>query len=229
MHNVFDAHTNRQLFDMIGQGLFEGLESPISIGKEANVFSARKSDGSLVIVKIYRITTADFKRMYEYIRTDPRFEGLHNSKRKVLFAWVQREYHNLHLARKAGIRVPTPLGAASNVLVLEYIGNKEGVAPKLKDTTPEHPMVFLDALIDELRKLYEAGYVHADMSPYNILNFEDQPVLIDFSQVTPKSDPHAEEFLSKGITNIVLFFKKCGLKPDADAIWKTITGKSRTR
>ncbi len=39
--NVLDEFTIRTLFKLITQGHFDGVESPISIGKEANIFSAK--------------------------------------------------------------------------------------------------------------------------------------------------------------------------------------------
>ena len=54
MHNVFDHFTNRTIFKLISEGYFDGLESPISIGKEANIFSATSTQGR-VMVKIYRL------------------------------------------------------------------------------------------------------------------------------------------------------------------------------
>ena len=38
--NVFDQFTLRTLFKLSSQGHFDELKSPISIGKEANVFTA---------------------------------------------------------------------------------------------------------------------------------------------------------------------------------------------
>ena len=35
--NVFDQFTQRTVYKLITQGHFEGLESPISIGKESNL------------------------------------------------------------------------------------------------------------------------------------------------------------------------------------------------
>jgi len=37
-HDVFDEFTNRTIFKLITEGHFRGLESPINIGKESNVF-----------------------------------------------------------------------------------------------------------------------------------------------------------------------------------------------
>ena len=76
MHNVFDDFTNRTIFKLITEGHFRGLESPISIGKESNVFSALTEDERRVIIKIYRLETCDFNRMYDYIKDDPRYFGL---------------------------------------------------------------------------------------------------------------------------------------------------------
>ena len=81
---VFDEFTNRTLFRLITRGHIEGLQSPISIGKEAQVFSALTKNNKKVAVKIYRLETCDFNRMYEYIRTDPRFDNLKKQRRKVI-------------------------------------------------------------------------------------------------------------------------------------------------
>ncbi|MBU0461079.1 MAG: serine protein kinase RIO, partial [Nanoarchaeota archaeon] len=53
--NVFDQFTIRNLFELSSKGYFEEMKSPISIGKEANIFSAEKQDGTKIIVKIYRL------------------------------------------------------------------------------------------------------------------------------------------------------------------------------
>ena len=84
-HNVFDNFTNRTLFKLISEGHFEGLESTISMGKEANIFSAKRKDGSRVMIKIYRLEACDFNRMYDYIKEDPRYADIRGKKRKIIF------------------------------------------------------------------------------------------------------------------------------------------------
>jgi len=83
MHNVFDEFTNRNLFKLISQGHFRGLESPISIGKESNVFSALTKDDRRVMVKIYRLETCDFNRMYDYIKEKQEAHNLHMGSERV--------------------------------------------------------------------------------------------------------------------------------------------------
>jgi RIO kinase 1 len=220
MHNVFDESTNKTIFKLISQGHFDGLESPLYIGKEANIFSARKGEKK-VIVKIYRLETCDFNKMFDYIKEDPRYIGLGGKKRKIIFFWVQREFRNLLKARQAGIRVPLPLAFMNNVLVMEFIGDNT-IAPPLKDSYPDNPKKFFDDIISNIRKLYKAGLVHADLSAFNILNYKEKPVFIDFSQCSPITISRTQEFLNRDITNLVNFFKKLGLDSDKDKIKQRI-------
>lgn len=212
MHGVFDDFTNRTIFKLISDGHFEGLESPISIGKESNVFSAITKNGHRVIVKIYRLETCDFNKMYNYIKDDPRYGNLKDKKRKVIFAWVQREYRNLMNSRDAQVNVPIPLAFLNNVMVLEFIGKNADIAPKLKDKIPKNKKDFFDKVVENIRKLYKAGLVHADLSAFNILNFDEKPVFIDMSQATILKHPQAEEYLERDVKNICTFFRKIGLK-----------------
>ncbi len=170
MHNVFDEFTNRTIFKLISEGYFEGLESTISPGKEANIFSAKRKDGSRVMVKIYRLEACDFNHMYDYIKEDPRYADIKGKKRKVIFFWVQREYRNLLKAREANVNVPTPLTFKNNILVLEFIGKGDIISHRLSVDAPKNPKKFFDKIIENIKKLYKAGLVHADLSAFNILN-----------------------------------------------------------
>lgn len=209
--DVFDQFTQKTVYKLIKQGHFEGLESPISIGKESNVFSALKKDGTRVVCKIYRLETCDFNKMFEYMRDDPRFPDINRGKRKTIFAWVQREYRNLHIAREANVSVPTPHAFYNNVLVLEFIGEGNDIAPKLKDKLPKNPKDFLVRVIENMKKLHKTGLVHADLSAFNILNLNERPVFIDFSQSTGKDSCRYNEFWDRDIRNVCNFFRKIGL------------------
>lgn len=219
-HNVFDDFTNRTIFKLISQGHFDGLQSPILIGKEANVFSAKKGNDN-IIVKIYRLEACDFNKMYDYIKEDPRYLNLKGKKRKIIFSWVQREFRNLMKAREAGVKVPKPITFINNILVMEYIGDKDP-ARQLKDQIPENPQKFFNEIIDQMQKLHEAGLVHADLSPFNILIHNEKPVFIDFSQTSPTNISRADEFLRRDITNVSRFFEKQGMKIDQNKIFAKI-------
>ena len=224
MHNVFDEFTNRTIYKLITEERFKGLESPISIGKESNVFSAIKEDGSRVIVKIYRLEACDFNRMHEYMKYDPRYLNLKHGKRNTIFAWVQREFRNLLKAREAQVNVPLPIKFVNNILIEEFIGS-EGAAPKLKDAIPKNKRQFFEKTVENMKKLHDAGLVHADLSPFNILNFNETPIFIDMSQSTMKENQRYGEFLQRDVRNVCIFFNKIGLEATESGILKKIKGK----
>ena len=217
---VFDEFTNRTLFQLQVKGVFEELISPLSIGKESNVFIAKKGNQK-VIVKIYRMQNCDFKTMFEYIRKDPRYQFLRKNRRQIILAWAQREYKNLLKAEKAKVRSPKPLGWKNHIIVEEFIG-KEEAAPALKDAPPNYPHQFLQDIITEIKKMYQSGLIHGDLSSFNILNNEDKPVLIDFSQTTLVKTPNSEELLRRDIKNVVQVFKKLKIEFEEDKIMKEI-------
>jgi len=208
--NVFDEFTLHTLFKLSGQGHFDELVSPVKIGKESNVFLASDYDKDYVIVKIYRLQSCNFNKMWSYIKSDPRFANIKNQRRLVIFKWVQREYRNLLIARQ-GINVPTPIAFLNNVLVMESIGNNIP-APQLKDALPKKPKEFAKKVLKFILKLKELGIVHADLSEFNILNYNENPYFIDFSQATCVKDPNAEEYYNRDFRNISKFFKKLNVK-----------------
>ncbi|MCX6710206.1 MAG: serine protein kinase RIO [Candidatus Woesearchaeota archaeon] len=220
--DVFDNFALVTIEKLIDKNCFDELESPISVGKEANVFSAKRGSDR-VAVKIYRLETCDFNRMYDYIRADPRYIGMKKKRRQVILAWCQREYRNLMKAREAGLSAPYPIAFLNNILVSEYIGD-ENPAPKLKDEIPKELSAFAIEVFTQVRKFYKAGYVHSDLSEFNILIFNEKPVFIDFSQATTDRNPNFSEYLKRDIKNMCHFFRKKGLSLDEDKIAAYIKG-----
>ena len=220
-HGVFDDFTSQTIFKLASDGHFEGLQTPISVGKESNVFAARRHDHSYVAVKIYRLENCDFNRMYDYIKSDPRFMGLLKRRRQVIFAWAKREFRNLLLAREARVTAPKPLAFKNNVLVEEFIGDEEA-APRLVSVPPQNPKKFFLLLESEMRKLYKHNLTHGDLSQFNILNFNEKPVLIDFSQATTKENPRFEELFERDVRIVCNYFNKRGLSLNHTEVMKVI-------
>ncbi len=219
---AFDEKTRLTLFKLESEGYFQELKSPVSIGKESNVFTAIKNDGTYAIVKIYRVNNADFKRMYKYIGTDSRFKGLSNQRRKIIFAWAQREYRNLLVATSIGASVPTPYAVKDNVLVMELIGNEDEPAPRLKDSPPRDPKKFSKELISNLKRFYKAGFIHGDLSEFNILNYREKPYIIDLSHGVKLDYPNVDELLQRDIKNLNRYFSKFNIKLDVEKVFRDV-------
>lgn len=217
---VFDEFTNRTLFELKSRNIFDELISPLSIGKESNVFIAKKGR-KRVIVKIYRMQNTNFMKMYDYIRKDPRYEFLRKHRRQIILAWAQREYKNLLKCEKGGVKSPKALGWRNHIIVEEMVGEP---APPLKDLDPENPEKFFLEVVKQMKKMYELGLIHGDLSSFNILNDNDEPVLIDFSQATLVRTPNSEELLERDVKNVVNYFRKKGVKIEKEEVFKKITG-----
>lgn len=207
-HGVFDRFTLRVLEKLRGQHHFEDLERPIALGKEANVFSAEAAQPT--VVKIYRLENRDFNQMLTYLVQDPRYMHIKRRKREIVFNWAQREFRNLMLAREA-IPVPKPITHHKNVLVMEQIGSPHP-AEQLKDLPPKDPEKFFAKVIEYMKKLWEIDLVHGDLSNFNILNHEEHPIFIDFSQCSRTDAPNAQELWERDVKNIKTAARKCGLE-----------------
>jgi len=204
--NVFSSHSRKLLFKLSTQGYFDKLESTLFVGKEANIFTALTKDDERIIVKIYRLENCNFNKMYEYLKDDPRYIDLSKKPRLIIYTWVQREYRNLMLARDV-ITVPKPIAFKDNILLMSFIGNHDPSNP-IKTVHPKDPKRFFDKTISNMHKLFKKGLIHADLSPFNILNHDEEPVFIDFSQATTTKASNAQELLRRDLRNICIYFRK---------------------
>ncbi|MGA9098670.1 MAG: RIO1 family regulatory kinase/ATPase, partial [Methanotrichaceae archaeon] len=110
---VFDTRTLMNLYSLASKGIIDTLGGSISTGKEANIFYATCGQKDLAI-KIYRITTSNFKAMQDYMHGDPRFGNIKGTKRAIVTAWAKKEFRNLKRAEEVGIRTPHPIAMREN-------------------------------------------------------------------------------------------------------------------
>src|SRR5512145_2724334 len=143
--NVFDVPTLKLLYTLSNKGIIKSMGGAISTGKEANVFYAEGEEKELAI-KIYRMASSTFKAMDAYIMKDPRFTNIRNNRRDIIFAWTRKELQNLKRAKSAGVRVPEPIIAEKNILIMEFMGEERTPYPLLKNTQLEK---------DEAKNVYD--------------------------------------------------------------------------
>ena len=220
---VFDDATFAAIYKLVQDGHVEAFGGPISTGKEANVYEALAPDDRAVAVKIYRINASNFQQMREYLDGDPRFEGIGNDKKQIVLAWTRKEFANLERARKAGVRVPEPLAVERNVLVMELVGLAEDRARRLAEVRVENPETAFEVVREYMRRLYEAGLVHGDLSEYNMIIHEGELVVIDLGQAVTVHHRNADEFLRRDCRNVTAFFRRQGADADADALYDYVT------
>ncbi|KAF9986000.1 Serine/threonine-protein kinase RIO1 [Modicella reniformis] len=211
---VLDPRTRIILFKMLNRNVIYEVNGCISTGKEANVYHARTENGEHRAIKIYKTSILVFKDRDRYVSGEFRFRHGYNKSnpRKMVKVWAEKEMRNLKRLHQAGIPCPEPLVLRMHVLVMGFLGDKNGWAyPRLKDAQIDedrYPALYLQ-LVKYMRIMYQTCHlVHADLSEYNILYHSRTLYIIDVSQSVEHDHPHAFNFLRMDITNVSDYFRK---------------------
>ena len=218
---VFDDKTVGVMLSLMHKGVFQGVDFPISGGKEAIVFRARKDDG-FVAVKVFKYETTSFRKMQDYIVGDPRFRLKHSLRENVKL-WARKEFSNLKACYSAGVSVPKPLFWKDNVVVMEFLGEKGIPYALLEEVVLENPKKVFKELVEQVRMMYGIGLIHADLSSFNVVMKGQKPILIDFGQAVLKEHPNALRFLEKDCNNIASFFSRAGVPATAEEVLARVT------
>lgn len=228
VEEVFDQTTRMVVFDLMNKGIIYELNGVVSSGKEARVYWGTTREGTDLAVKIYLTSSAEFKRgMHKYIEGDPRFKDVKHDTRSLIAVWAQKEFRNLGEANAAKVRVPKPIAVKSNVVVMEFIGEKGVSAPSLKEQSPDNPEKVYKVIVTYLKRLYQkAKLVHGDLSEYNIMIWKGKPVVFDVSQSVSIQHPLAELMLKRDLANVNRFFKRIDVKvlPEEE-LYRMVVGK----
>ncbi len=166
--------------------------SLIKTGKEAEVHLLRVDD-ALRALKIYKENTK-FSSRIEYMGlnqiTDARARRAIKNKTKagreiIADSWAWREYKVLRGLHKHGASVPTVYNLVNNCILMDYVGDETSPAPRLVDVvlTPTEADACMHEVIDHMFLFTSEGFVHGDLSKFNILWHEGRPVIIDFPQI----------------------------------------------
>lgn len=223
---VFDRSTLLTLYYLINHGHLVEVHGVVSTGKEANIFHGIDEANREVAVKIYRIATADFRTKWSYLASDPRYRNVAKNSRKVVFKWAQREFSTLK-SLYPKIRLPEPIAVHNNVVVMEFLGKNGLPYPLLKDVGPENPEKDFETVMDAIKTMFKEGLVHADLSEYNILAYEEL-YFIDFAQAAILEDPRAEEFLRRDVENVRRYFSHYCDVPDTEELLQEVVAWKST-
>jgi len=227
LEEVFDKSTLLTIYDLMNKGIIGEIFGAVNAGKESKLYWGKSPEDEDIAIKIFLTVSAEFKRgMLTYIEGDPRFKHIKRDTRSLIYAWAQKEFKNLKRACNAGVRVPKPIIVSKNVLVMEFIGEEGYSAPLMKDEPPENPEKTLKTLLEYIKRLYRnAELVHGDLSEYNVMIWNGEPVLFDFSQAVPLEHPMSDELLKRDIRNILRYFKKLGVEvPSSENVYRWVVG-----
>eukprot|EP01025_Chloroclados_australasicus_P028157 TRINITY_DN2796_c0_g2_i1.p1 TRINITY_DN2796_c0_g2~~TRINITY_DN2796_c0_g2_i1.p1 ORF type:complete len:585 (-),score=77.22 TRINITY_DN2796_c0_g2_i1:572-2326(-) len=217
VENALDPRTRMVLFKMLNRNVFTRIHGCVSTGKEANVYHALDSRDFDLAIKVYKTSILVFRDRDRYVAGDYRFRNgyCRSNPRKMVKMWAEKEMRNLMRLHQAGIPCPKPLVLKLHVLVMEFIGERGLAAPRLKDAVipPEKYRGLYVKMVSIIRTLFQTcKLVHADLSEYNILYYQETLYIIDVSQAVDLDHPKALEFLREDSQHINDFFAKNGVR-----------------
>ncbi|MBN1964529.1 MAG: hypothetical protein JW910_07770 [Anaerolineae bacterium] len=226
------------------QGLITDVLALVKGGKEASVYRCA-ADASLgvefVAAKVYR------PRMFRQLRNDSLYRQgrayltadgrpVKKTDHRIMRAigkktdfgmqvahtsWLMHEFAAMQRLHAAGANVPVPYATGPNAVLMSYVGDATLPAPMLSEVKLEQeeagPLFAL--VLRNLHLLLAAGFVHGDLSAYNLLYWAGSLTLIDFPQITDlDSNPNAARILWRDVRRICEYFAPYHVCVDADAI-----------
>ena len=204
--------------------ILEYLGPSVGIGKEADVFEGVTPNNKTVAVKFHRLGRTSFRdtrRKREYLADRRHTSWLHQSRLA-----AEMEYNALIQMHDAEVQVPKPIHQNRHIIVMEFVKGNQ-----LSDIiSMDEPEIFLKDILHNVKKAYEAGLIHSDLSEYNVLVDELTKVwLIDWPQYITVDHPNAEEILYRDIGNIVYYFdRKYGTEMNKEEAIRFVKSKKES-
>jgi RIO kinase 1 len=197
----------------------------IRSGKEASVHLV-KTDGIFYALKVYKenqkySTKTDYLQIKEIGDSRTARAVKNKSKRGVASLnsmWTSREFKIMRMMSEQTSNVPNVILNGSDYILMEFVGDGLVPAPRLNEVTlnMEEANRFFFEIVDCIKLFIQNGFVHGDLSAYNILVHNNHPIIIDFPQVLNISNnPNAFGKLKIDLDNIQKFFAVLGI-PNLD-------------
>ena len=174
--------------------------APLGVGKESDVYEARSFEP--LALKFHREGYTNFRAVQkerEYTADRNHVSWLYTARKA-----AEREYEVLETLYP-DVSVPRPIDQNRNAIVM---GKFEGVElPRAKLPSDQVPGV-MDLVFRELTSAYKRGFVHADMSEYNVAISESGIVIFDWPQAVSTDHDNARELLHRDVENVIGYFRR---------------------
>ncbi len=193
---IYAGYDALALSTLTRRGTISALGCMIGEGKESVVYEALGL--APVALKFHHIGQRSFQRVRvtrEYIPDEGHCPWIFASRYS-----AEREFEALSRLHP-DVSVPLPVDINRHVVVMEFI---EGVS--LNRCELEDPKGIMEEILDQVRRMYMKGVIHADFSEFNVMIRDGQPVIIDFPQWAGIDHTNAEELLLQDVRNILRYF-----------------------
>ncbi len=190
---------------LVKSNVLQAFGKPLGVGKEADVYNALTPDGTQVAIKFHRLGRTSFrqtKRKRDYSAKITYAADWHRQSHIA----AKKEYKALKILYQKGVAVPEPIKQNRHVLVMSMIYGAELYHyPRI----PNSRAVLKEILVNVRKTYQEAGIIHGDLSPYNIILQPNGHILIiDWPQYITTKHPNARELLKRDVRNVIKHFQR---------------------
>ncbi len=196
----FEGYDVLALHTFAERDTVEEVGAPLGVGKESDVLEVRGED--VYALKFHREGMTNFREVHrerEYTADHDHVSWLYTARKA-----AEREYEVLQALHES-VAVPEPIDQNRHAIVMERLVGNELAETKLDS---ENAPSFLDQILTEVARAYERGYVHADLSEYNVFVTPSGIRIFDWPQAVPVEHPNAVEFLDRDVENIISYFHR---------------------
>ena len=196
----FEGYDVLALRALVEQDTIAEFGSPLGVGKESDVYEV-KSYKPLAL-KYHREGYTNFREVHkerDYTSDNEHVSWMYTARKA-----AERESDILE-ELYPDVSVPQPIGQNRHAIVMEKMDGVELSRTRLED---DQVLGVLDLLLTEISSAHDHGYVHADMSEYNVFVNEAGVTIFDWPQAVPTDHENADEFLWRDLTNIVGYFRR---------------------
>jgi len=133
-------------------------------------------------------------------------------------SWLMYEFTLMQKMHAAGADVPEPIKHSEYALLMEYVGDETLPAPALNEVTlaQAEARPLFERLVWNIEVMLSAGWVHGDLSAYNVLYWDGAITIIDFPQVVdPQANPDARFIFRRDVERVCQHFARYGVNTDA--------------
>ena len=194
---IFGGYDTLALLSLSAKKTVSALGSHIAVGKESEIYEALGF--GIVILKFHKVG----QRSFNTVKTNR--EYMENGHCPWIFASAKsakREYEAL-TALNGKINVPVPVDIDRHTIVMSHI---DGV--NLNRAKLEEPEKTWNDIISQVKTAYQAGYIHGDLSEYNIMISGDKVWIIDWPQWMHPDHVNADQTLFHDVDTVAEHFRK---------------------
>ncbi|RQG87057.1 serine/threonine protein phosphatase [Natrarchaeobius halalkaliphilus] len=196
----FEGYDTLALRAFVERETISEFGSPLGVGKESDVYEVRSYKP--FALKYHREGYTNFREVHkerDYTSDNDHVSWMYTARKA-----AEREYDVLETLYP-DVAVPQPIDQNRHAIVMEKMNGVELSRTKLED---DQILGVLDLVLNEIARAHERGYVHADMSEYNVFVDEDGVTVFDWPQSVPTDHENADGFLHRDLENLLGYFRR---------------------